>query len=130
MRKSHVVTCVYLGAGCVGAMNVPLLGFSVEPQCLQRVIDDVCRDAGYEELTTNQVDAITTFLHGYKPYKWNFTAQKGKGDREKRTSDRARTRDLRSIAEFQPREPWRPAEILRPPSPYVPVTGAPLSSDA
>ena len=64
MRKSHVVTCVYLGAGCVGAMNVPLLGFSVEPQCLQRVIDDVCRDAGYEELTTNQVDAITTFLHG------------------------------------------------------------------
>ena len=53
----------------------------------------------------------------YKPYKWNFTAQKGKGDREKRTSDRARTRDLRSIAEFQPREPRRPAEILRPPSP-------------
>ena len=64
MRKSHVVTCVYFGAGCVGAMNVPLLGFSVVPQCLQRVIDDVCRDAGYEELTTNQVDAITTFLHG------------------------------------------------------------------
>ena len=53
----------------------------------------------------------------HKPYKWNFTAQKGKGDREKRTSDRARTRDLRSIAEFQPREPRRPAEILRPPSP-------------
>ena len=53
----------------------------------------------------------------YKPYKWNFTAQKGKGDREKRTSDRARTRDLRSIVEFQPREPRRPAEILRPPSP-------------
>ena len=51
----------------------------------------------------------------HKPYKWNFTAQKGKGDREKRTSDRARTRDLRSIAEFQPREPRRPAEILRPP---------------
>ena len=45
-------------------MNVPLLGFSVEPQCLRRVIDDVGRDAGYEELTTNQVDAITTFLHG------------------------------------------------------------------
>ena len=46
-----------------------------------------------------------------------LTAQKGKGDREKRTSDRARTRDLRSITEFQPREPRRPAEILRPPSP-------------
>ena len=28
-----------------------------------------------------------------------LTAQKGKGDREKRTSDRARTRDLCSIAE-------------------------------
>ena len=28
-----------------------------------------------------------------------FTAQNGKDDREKRTSDRARTRDLRSIAE-------------------------------
>ena len=36
----------------------------MEPQCLRRVIDDVGRDAGYEELTTNQVDAITTFLHG------------------------------------------------------------------
>ena len=43
-------------------------------------------------------------------------SSKGKGDRGKRTSDRARTRDLRSIAEFQPREPQRPVEILRPPS--------------
>ena len=42
-----------------------------------------------------------------------LTAQKGKGDRGKRTSDRARTWDLRSIAEFQPREPRRPVEILR-----------------
>ena len=43
-------------------------------------------------------------------------SSEGKGDRGKRTSDRARTRDLvRSIAEFQPREPWRPVEILRPP---------------
>ena len=33
-----------------------------------------------------------------------LTAQKGKGDREARTSDGAQTRDLRSIAEFQPRE--------------------------
>ena len=33
-------------------------------QCLRRVIDDFGRDAGYEELTTNQIDAITTFLHG------------------------------------------------------------------
>ena len=45
-----------------------------------------------------------------------LTAQKGKGNREKRTSDRARTWDLRSIAEFQPREPRRLVEILRPPS--------------
>ena len=45
-----------------------------------------------------------------------LTAQKGKGDRAKRTSDHARTRDLRSIAEFQPHEPRRPVEILRPPS--------------
>ena len=43
-------------------------------------------------------------------------SSEGKGDRGKKTSDRARTRDLRSIAEFQPREPWRPVEILRPPS--------------
>ena len=42
-------------------MNVPLLGFSVEPQCLRRVIDNVGRDAGYEELTINQVDAIPRF---------------------------------------------------------------------
>ena len=48
-----------------------------------------------------------------------LTAQKGKGDREKRTSDRARTRDLRSIAEFQPREPRGPVEIPRPPSPPI-----------
>ena len=45
-----------------------------------------------------------------------LTAQKGKGDRGKRTRDRALTRDLRSIAELQPREPRRPAEILCPPS--------------
>ena len=43
-------------------------------------------------------------------------SSEGKGDRRKRTSDRARTRDLRSIAEFQPREPQRQIEILRPPS--------------
>ena len=35
--------------------------------------------------------------------------------RGRKTSDRARTRDLRSIAEFQPREPQRPVEILHPP---------------
>ena len=61
--------------------------------------------------------SFTHTILSHKPYKWNFTAQKGKCDREKRTSDRARTRDLRSIAEFQPREPRRPAEIPRPPSP-------------
>ena len=45
-------------------MNVPLLGLSVELLLLQRVIDDVARDAGYEELRKYQVDAITAFLHG------------------------------------------------------------------
>ena len=44
-----------------------------------------------------------------------LTAQKGKGDMGKRTSDRARTLDLRSIAEFQPHEPWRPVKILHHP---------------
>ena len=43
-------------------------------------------------------------------------SSKGKGDRGKRTSDHARTRDLCSIAEFQPSEPRRPVEIPRPPS--------------
>ena len=50
-----------------------------------------------------------------------LTAQKGKGDRGKRTSDRVRTRDLCSITEFQPREPQRPVEILRPHRSYVPL---------
>ena len=58
-----------------------------------------------------------------------LTAQKGKGDRGKRTSDCARTQDLHSITEFQPGEPWRPVEILVPHCSYVPVTGVPLSSD-
>ena len=39
------------------------------------------------------------------------------GRQGKRTSNRARTRDLRSIAEFQPHEPSIPIEILRPQSP-------------
>ena len=58
-----------------------------------------------------------------------LTARKGKGDRGKRTSGRAETRDLRSIVEFQPREPRRAVEILRPHHSYVPVTVVPLSSD-
>ena len=42
------------------------------------------------------------------------------GQQGKRTSDQARTRDLRSIAEFQPREP----SILRPQLPLsTGVTG-------
>ena len=62
------------------------------------------------------------------------TAQKGKGDRVKRTSDHAQTRDLRSIAEFQPRKPRRPVEIPRPPSPlctgpFFPVAFSLLSCD-
>ena len=44
-----------------------------------------------------------------------LTAQKGKGDKGKKISDCARTWDLRSIAECQPREPRRPIEILCPP---------------
>ena len=47
-----------------------------------------------------------------------LTAQKGKvtGEKDQRPLEPTRTRDLRSIAEFQPREPRRPVEILRPPS--------------
>ena len=41
------------------------------------------------------------------------TAQKGQGDKGKRTSDRAQTRDLHSITEFQPREPPISVKILR-----------------
>ena len=52
-----------------------------------------------------------------------LTAQKGKGDRENRASDCARTRDIRSIAEFQPCEPRRPVEILCPPSPLCTGNG-------
>ena len=62
------------------------------------------------------IDNITIFME--------LTAQKGKADREIRTSDHARTRDLRSIAEFQPREPWRPVRFFVPHRSYVPVTGA------
>ena len=43
-------------------------------------------------------------------------SSEGKGDRGKRTSDRARTWDLHTIAEFQPCEPRRPVEILLPAS--------------
>ena len=45
-----------------------------------------------------------------------LTVQKGKGNRGKKTSDCTRTRDLCSIAEFQPREPPRLVKFLRPPS--------------
>ena len=58
--------------------------------------------------TLNITHIITIFME--------LTAQKGKGDRGKRTSDRAQTQDLHSIAEFQPREPWRLVELLHPPS--------------
>ena len=43
---------------------------------------------------------ITLFSNLYETH-----SSEGKGDRGKRTSDRARTWDLRSIAEFQPRKP-------------------------
>ena len=46
------------------AMNVPLLGISVEPLHFRRVLEDVAKDAGYEELTTDQVGAITAFVQG------------------------------------------------------------------
>ena len=39
-------------------------------------------------------------------------SSEGKGNRGKRTSNHAWTQDLCSIAEFQPREPRRPVEIL------------------
>ena len=47
------------------------------------------------------------------------------GGQGKRTSDRARTRDLRSIAEFQPREP---SILVKIPRTESPLTGVPLSS--
>ena len=53
-------------------------------------------------------DVINLVIH------MELHSSEGKGYSRKRTSDRARTRDLRSIAEFQPREPRRPVEILRP----------------
>ena len=46
------------------AMNVPLLGISVEPLRFRRVLEDVAKDAGYIELTTDQVGVITTFVQG------------------------------------------------------------------
>ena len=57
-------------------------------------------------------------------------SSEGKGDRGERTSDRTRTRDLRSIAEFQPREQQRDwSRSFVPHCSYVLVTGVPLSSD-
>ena len=35
---------------------------TVEPLRIQRVIADVARDLGYESLTTERADAITSFL--------------------------------------------------------------------
>ena len=68
MNINEEVTCSHMHVHrcwvLCGMMNVLLLGFSVEPLCLRRVISDVGRDGGYKELTTNQVDAITAFLHG------------------------------------------------------------------
>ena len=55
---------------------------------------------------------ITLFSNLYGTH-----SSEGKGDREKRTSNRAWTWDLRSIAEFQPHELRRLVEILHPPSP-------------
>ena len=43
-------------------MNDPLMGLSVEQLCLGRVIADVGRYGGYEDLIANQFDAITMFL--------------------------------------------------------------------
>ena len=62
-------------------------------------------------------------------YRYGTHSSEGKGDRGKKTSNRARTRDLRSIAEFQPREPRRPVEILHPPSLLCTGHRRPLSSD-
>ena len=58
-----------------------------------------------------------------------LTAQKGKGDRGKKTRDCARTWDLCSIAEFQPSEPRRPVEILCPPSLLCTGHRLPLTRD-
>ena len=63
-------------------------------------------------------DCATTLPH-CKDFSAN-TAQE-KGDRRKRTSDRARTRDLHSFAELQPHEPSVPA--ANPSSPIALCTG-------
>lgn len=59
---SHVICQAEAKTG-YDEWNLPLLGLSLEPLRLQRVIDDAARDAGYEELTKNQVDTIAAFLH-------------------------------------------------------------------
>ena len=56
------------------------------------------------------------------------TAQ-GKGDRRKRTSDQALTRDLHSFMEFSHMSYRSQSQILHLPSPYVPIVGVPLYSD-
>ena len=69
--------------------------------------------------------ALTPFYHFFHYKSYNHIhgnhSSEGKGDRRKRTSDCARTQDLRFIAEFQPREPRRPVEIPRPPVESVPL---------
>jgi len=65
------VTCACVG--CKQQMELPLVKLTidtrssiykltVEPLRIQRVIADVARDLGYESLTTERADAITSFL--------------------------------------------------------------------
>ena len=58
-----------------------------------------------------------------------FTAQKGKGDREKRTSDCARTRTYAIPRSFSHASHRDRSKSFVPHRSYVPVTGVPLSSD-
>ena len=50
---------------------------------------------------------------------YGLHSSEGTGDKWKRTSDRAWTWDLRSIAEFDPHEPLIPVTFLHPPVPYT-----------
>ena len=64
---------------------------------------------GYTPLITGSTAALIVEIHS--PEGW----RQGK-------------KDLHPIAKLQPRATWSQPQILRPPSPYVPVAGVPLSS--
>ena len=75
------------------------------------------------------LNGLSAFLYHLFSNLHGTHSSEGKGNRGKGAGDHARTRDLRSIAEFQPREPQRPAEILHPPSPLCTGVIVPLTDE-